>query len=312
MSTDEAMTPPAGFMEELDALGMQPGWKKREPQMWPMPKRTFVPAVWRAAAARDALQRSTTFVSPEFAERRNVILANPMPGNSYPSCATMVAAYQLVLAGETARTHRHTPNALRIVLESGEGMVTLVNGMAVDMAVGDVVLTPQWHWHGHLNGSDTAGFWIDILDVPLVQKLENIFFEHHPDDLEIARGNAPDSPLRIRGTEVIANVREGGGMDIGDNQLPTMRLQILGYTGADRDFFEPEISNRIFVVMEGRVGLTTDATGPMVLSHGDVAVVPSWTRFDIGAEGGGVVLEVSDAPVFDRLGFRDPAGIVFR
>lgn len=307
----QEMAPPPGFLEELEALGMQPGWKKREPQMWPTPKRTYVPAVWRARDARAALGRSTSFVSPEVAERRNLILANPIPGNSYPTCATMVAAYQLVLAGETARSHRHTPNALRIVLDAEQGMTTLVNGLSVAMAPGDIVLTPQWHWHGHANDSGGDAFWIDILDVPLVQKLENIFFEHHPDLLERARGAAPDSPLRIKGAETIAAARNAA-MRVGGQHLRTMRLEVIGYAGSDRDARPAAIDNRIVAVVEGQVTLAMETFGTVMLDRGDVAVVPSWTSFEIGAgDEGGVALHVSDAPIYEALGFRDPATITF-
>lgn len=311
MTFSETMTPPPGFIEAIEARGLFAGWKKREPQMWPVPKRTFVAAVWRAREARDALDRAATFVSPEFAERRNVILANPIPGNSYPTCASMVAAYQLVLAGETARSHRHTPNALRIVLDAESGMFTLVNGLSVDMAPGDVVLTPQWHWHGHANESDAPAFWIDVLDVPLVQKLENIFFEHHPETLETPQGGDPDSPLRIKGLETFDALASTPSIDVGDGQLPTLALTALGFAGSDKRDIEPAIDNRIYAVLDGEVSLATERLGELTLERGDVAVVPSWTAHTIGASGRGSVLQVSDAPVFASLGFRDPASISF-
>ena len=311
MTVTETMTPPPGFIEEIEALGLFAGWKKREPQMWPTPKRTYVSAIWRAREARDVLDRSTNFVSPKFAERRHVILANPIAGNSYATCTSMVTAYQLVLGGETARSHRHTPNALRIVLDAEGGMVTLVNGLAVDMAPGDIVLTPQWHWHGHANESDAPAFWIDVLDVPLVQRLENIFFEHHPETLETPTGVAPDSPLRIRGDAALAAVGGQGSLAVGDGQLPTISLELTGYAGADHVSVAPAIDNRIFTVLDGSVALSTERLGDVILERGDVAVVPSWTPYSVGAAGSGTLLQVSDAPVFAALGFRDPASIRF-
>ena len=305
----EAMTPPPGFIEEIEALGLFAGWKKREPQMWPTPKRTYVPALWRAKTARDVLDRSTSFVSPEFAERRNVILANPIPGNSYATCASMVAAYQLVLAGETARSHRHTPNALRIVLDAAGGMVTLVNGLAIDMAPNDIVLTPQWHWHGHANESDSAAFWIDVLDVPLVQKLENIYFEHHPETLETPSGRSPDSRFRIKGSALAEVAPDCRSRIVGGEQLGTISLQVTGLAGSDSFEVAPAIDNRIFTVLNGTVELSTATTGDVLLERGDVAVVPSWTPYRVRGAGGGTLLQVSDAPVFDALGFRDPASI---
>lgn len=37
------------------------------------------------------------------------------------------------------------------------------------MAAGDVVLTPNWCWHGHGNDGNVRGYWLDFLDVPLMQ-----------------------------------------------------------------------------------------------------------------------------------------------
>ena len=48
----------------------------------------------------------------EQAERRNLIMVNPVEGNLYATTRNLVSAYQCVKGGETARTHRHTPAAL--------------------------------------------------------------------------------------------------------------------------------------------------------------------------------------------------------
>ena len=51
--------------------------------MWPAPKPKFKPAVWRYAAARAALDQAGEFVPVEQAERRNLIMVNPIEGNLY-------------------------------------------------------------------------------------------------------------------------------------------------------------------------------------------------------------------------------------
>lgn len=307
MTLTETMTAPAGYMERLMAIGMQPGWAKREPQMWPVPRTTFVPAIWRYRDALDYLTEASSFVSPEFAERRNLILANPIPGNSYPSCKNLVAAYQLVLPGETARSHRHSPNALRLVLDAEPGIHTLVDGLRVDMAPGDVVLTPQWHWHGHANYSEAPALWIDVLDVPLVQGLENMFFEHHPDTLETMRGEAPDSPLRLKSAEAIPGARRDGRVPFGAGQMPTMELTMEYHAPGERNARPQSIENTIIAVVEGEIRLTTASLGASTLTRGDLAVVPSWHAFELAgtSNAGGVVLRITDAPVFAALGFHD-------
>jgi gentisate 1,2-dioxygenase len=192
----QAPTAPEGFFEDLHARALSPGWAKKAPQMWPTPRPRFVPAVWRYADARAALDAACAFVSPEQAERRNLIMVDPIADNIYPTCRNLVAAYQLVLPGETARSHRHSPNALRLILDAGERTFTIVNGVRIDVAPGDVVLTPSWHWHGHSNFGDEPAFWIDFLDVPFVQNLECMFFEDYPQRNEPVTGHEPDSPMR--------------------------------------------------------------------------------------------------------------------
>ena len=140
--------------------------------MWASPKPKFKPAVWRFAAAKSALDQAGEFVPVEQAERRNLIMVNPIEGNIYATSRNLVAAYQMVKAGETARSHRHTAAALRLVVQAKPGTYTVVDGARVDMLPGDVVLTPSWCWHGHANESDETSYWIDFLDVRFVQHSE--------------------------------------------------------------------------------------------------------------------------------------------
>ena len=45
------------------------------------------------------------------------------------------------------------------------------------MEEGDLILTPNWTWHDHFNGSDKPIIWLDGLDGPLIQSLNVLFFE---------------------------------------------------------------------------------------------------------------------------------------
>ena len=306
MATIGNSAPPEGFLERLAEQAFSPGWAKRTPQMWAKPRPTYVPTVWRYAEALKALTEATEFVSTEFAERRNLIMVNPISGNEYPSCRHLVAAYQLVLPGETARSHRHSPNALRLVLDAAPGVHTLVDGIEVEMAPGDVVLTPQWHWHGHANNSDKPSFWIDFLDVPLVQNLENMFFEHHDDVLEASQGRDPDSPLRYRGAKLEERAREEGDVSFGDGQLPTIGLHALSLSQGQRQDHPGRIDNNLFAVTSGEAVITVELLGRVTMTRGDVLVVPSWFAFSIeGGANGATLLRVTDEPVFQKLGFRD-------
>ncbi len=119
-----------------------PGWNKPTPSLWPQPLKHYVPAHWAYRDGHDALERAGRLIGTELAERRNLIMANPLEGNTYNTSATLITAYQMLLPGEHARSHRHMPNALRLIVEADEGAYTIVNGEKIMMLPGDVVLTP--------------------------------------------------------------------------------------------------------------------------------------------------------------------------
>src|SRR5437762_13787197 len=95
----EARSP---YYAELRRQSFSPGWARPEPSMWPEPKPKFTPAVWRFAAAKRALDASHNMVPAEVTERRNLIMVNPIEGNTYATTRTLVAAYQCVMPGESA------------------------------------------------------------------------------------------------------------------------------------------------------------------------------------------------------------------
>jgi gentisate 1,2-dioxygenase len=108
----------------------------------------------------------------EKAERRVLVLANPGHGlENMKASAAMYLGMQLLLPGEWAPSHRHTPNAVRMVVE-GEGAYTTVDGEKCPMSRGDLILTPTglWHEHGH-DGTEPV-VWLDVLDLPLVYYME--------------------------------------------------------------------------------------------------------------------------------------------
>jgi len=109
-------------------------------------------------------------------ERRALQLFNPGLDGRWATTNTMIAAIQLLLPGEVARAHRHTPTAIRFIME-GSGGYTAVDGERVYMAPGDLVLTPSWAWHDHGNETDKPVVWMDGLDIPLIQSLNAMFFQ---------------------------------------------------------------------------------------------------------------------------------------
>src|SRR5262245_35747062 len=169
---------------KLDRVGMGAGWNKPTPSLWASPRKTFRPTHWRYEQARGALDAAGRLINTALAERRNLILFNPAEGNTYGTVRTIVAAYQMIMPGEWARAHRHTPNALRLILDAEPGTYTVVDGTNIVMEPGDVLLTPNWSTHGHGNNSRACAYWLDFLDAPLVQLLEPMFFEPQEEDDE--------------------------------------------------------------------------------------------------------------------------------
>ena len=191
------------YYTHLRELNLSPGWARPEPSMWPSPQPKFKPAVWRFADAKKALDASHNMVPADQTERRNLILVNPIEGNTYATTRHLVAAYQCVMPGDRARTHRHSAAALRLVLHGKEGVYTIVNGTRIDMLPGEVLLTPAWCWHGHVNETRETGYWIDFLDIPFVQLTEAMFFEPYPQGgLEAITSSGP-TPMRIPAREAL-------------------------------------------------------------------------------------------------------------
>ena len=170
------------------------------------PRPRGVPYLWRWADMRPQVYRAAELIDPEQAERRVVMLLNPgLPG----ACAvtnTLYAGLQLILPGEIARSHRHTPAALRFIVE-GHGAYTAVDGEKTLMNPGDLVLTPSWTWHDHGNESEEPMIWLDGLDAPLINTLDAMFFELYPEERQ--RLDKPvDDSLRKYGTGALVPTYE--------------------------------------------------------------------------------------------------------
>ena len=189
----------SGTLEELYGKLDRSAWGRagtsRRHRCGPRRSKTFVPAHWRYELARGALDAAGRLINTALAERRNLILFNPTEGNAYATVRTLVAAYQMIMPGEWARVHRHTPNALRLILDAEPGTYTEVDGANIAMLPGDVLLTPNWSTHGHGNHSKACAYWLDFLDVPLVQLLEPMFFEPAEEE-DNSRANGRARPRR--------------------------------------------------------------------------------------------------------------------
>jgi gentisate 1,2-dioxygenase len=178
-----------GLYADLAAADLQPLWVQPG-LLTPAPGR-LRPHIWRWKTLRDLAERSGDLVGIERGgDRRVLSLTHPDLGGLPFATPTLWAAVQFLGAGELAPAHRHTPAALRFVLE-GSGVWTLVNGDPIHMAPGDLVLTPSWTWHEHHNPGAGPMIWFDGLDLPLVQSLDAIFFEPGGEELTSYEAGRP-------------------------------------------------------------------------------------------------------------------------
>ena len=143
-----------------------------------MGSRGAVPYLWRyESEIEPLLRRSAALVSMADSERRSLILVNPGLAPTRATVSTMYSAYRLNDPNEVMPPHRHSPNAIRLGL-TGTMNFTGVEGEDIVFGPGDMVLTPQDTWHNHGNKGDEAAVNLSVLDLPLVEVLNAIYFEH--------------------------------------------------------------------------------------------------------------------------------------
>lgn len=308
------MTKPITNLDELYAafsgLSMEGGWHRVQPALWPEPRENFLPAHWAYSEVRPILETAGALIDTEKAERRNLTMTNPVEGNLYPTVRTIVAAYQMIKPGERAYAHRHTPNALRLILE-GRGAYTVVDGIQVEMRPGDVLLTPNWAWHSHENTGSDECYWMDFLDVPLVHLLEPMFFERHPDKLEAEvedREEADgvfrweDTVQRLAETPAGATPEADKSIELGSPALPTIGLHMQELKAGSRTGTLRTTANSIFAVVKGS-GTSTVGGRTFDWGFGDTIAVPGWREYSHVASDDAVLLRVTDAPVMEKLGW---------
>ena len=303
----------AGSLDELYALlkpmSTGPGWNKPTPSLWNEPRKTFVPFRWHYEQAKAALDAAGRLINTELAERRNLILFNPVPGNDYATARTLLAAYQMILPGEKARSHRHTPNALRLIIDADEGAYTIVNGVKLPMRPGDVLLTPNWHWHGHGNESSAPAYWIDFLDTPLIHALEPMFFEPHPEVYEPVAETAKRSPMRFVWDDSVRRLNEivqtpearfATQIALGDPAMTTIALHMMRLAPGIETQLHRTTANNVFAVAQG-AGVSVIDGESFAWFRGDVIAVPAWRPHSHCATDDAILLRVSDEPVLQRL-----------
>lgn len=190
---DSAPTPEKAELARLmQEQGLVPLWEIYSQLVTKEP--AAVPShIWKWADYSRPLKLAETAVTGHDADHRVLLLKNPHAQGRIATATNIIGAVQCVLPGEKTTPHRHTPAAVRLVLE-GEGGATYVDGVRCDMHAGDFIVTPNWTWHGHENDSAKPVIWVDMLDVPFVKGMNNVFGQMGPaNDYPETMGTLPDA-----------------------------------------------------------------------------------------------------------------------
>jgi gentisate 1,2-dioxygenase len=295
----------ASLVARAEARGLAPGWIPRKSAgLTREPDTAFRAAHWRWAEAKAAMDGAARLVSTQFAERRNFGLRNPIAGNDAATLRTLVCAYQTILPGETARSHRHAPHAFRVILDS-HGAWSVVNGEKHPMETGDIVLTPGWCWHGHGHDGAAQAYWFDGLDVPLVLQLEPMFFDEHPAGFEPVVRTTPDSPFRVtrewqmRMLDAATGDAEGffgRRIAIDTAAMPTIAIHVQRWGAGFASRPYRCAANQAFVVVAGSGTSTIDGQD-FQWGFGDTFVAPCWKSVAHRAADDAILVSMSDEPV---------------
>ena len=185
--------------------------------LWPMmrnvlphgqPNPVTKPAVWSFEKIRPLLLRAGELTPVEKAERRVLVLNDPGRGKGAMQVTSSIyVGLQLLLPGEKAPAHKHTPSAARIVVE-GEGAFTIVDGEKCAMERGDLILTPGGMWHDHGHDGTEPVIWLDALDLPLFVFLEGSYAEEG--ELQAPRNRPDASQVEYSQAGLVPSRRNGG------------------------------------------------------------------------------------------------------
>jgi len=167
---------PQQYRDELASMNLVPLWPSLRALLPPgVPSRHTRPTQWKYRALRPQLMKAGELTPMEKAERRVLVLANPGHGlENMKASPAIYLGMQLLLPGEWAPSHRHTPNAVRMVIE-GSGATTTVDGEKCPMERGDLILTPTGLWHEHAHEGSDPVVWLDVLDLPLIYYAETSY-----------------------------------------------------------------------------------------------------------------------------------------
>ena len=326
------------FHQRLHANHMYGLWELAS-QMTAQPQPKMVAHMWPWSILEPIVTQSTEAV-PVGDERRALQLFNPGLGGRWATTNNLIAAVQVLLPGEVARAHRHTPTAIRFIVE-GNGAYTAVDGERVYMAPGDLILTPSWSWHDHGNETNDRIVWMDGLDIPLIASLEAMFFQFYKEVQVPAsrpantskslygegqlsptwiKQNSKTSPLLLYSWEQTSAAlnalrdQKGSPFDgialeyrhpqTGGPVMPTMACRAQMLRPDEHTQAHRHTGSAVYHVVKGK-GRTIIDGKQFNWQKGDILALPPWAvheHANLSAKDIAVLFSIHDTPVLDTLG----------
>lgn len=200
----------ADYHERIAKRQLAPLWEFFHDWFSASPRVRARPYRWSYAELRSLVLEAASVIDPAEAERRVLVLENPGLAGRRLIAESLYAGLQLIMPGEVAPCHRHSPAALRFVLE-GRGAYTAVNGEKLYMEPGDFIVTPSWTWHEHGNDGETPTVWLDVLDVVVIHLFNATFTERYPGQRHPETAPPGQSLHRYGMNMLPADYRRGGG-----------------------------------------------------------------------------------------------------
>jgi len=216
------------------------------------------------------------------------------------------------------------------------------------MNEGDFIITPPWAWHDHGNQSDKPIFWLDGLDIPVVQFLDASFAEHLDRDEQPIFRPVGDSDARYGANLLPVDHKPGGGSSpvfnypyartrdalerlrranawdpchglkmrytnpiTGNHAMATMGtfVQLLPKGFSTTSYRSTDAT--VFAPIEGRGRTHIGDDFVVDWEKRDLFVVPSWQKVRHEATEDGVLFSFSDRPIQEALHlFREDRGNV--
>lgn len=298
--------------DELELLSIEGYWKSIG-HLPPSPTPRGTPTLWRWRDVYPKLFDAAHTIDLNLgAERRSLRLCTP--GLSWKTTTeTLTAAIQMMLPGESANAHRHSPAALRFVIQGSGGGFTTVNGEQYGMRPADLILTPQRTWHDHGNSSQDPVIWLDVLDAPIVRWLNGVFSDtYHQPVQDVVPGNArflypgSDALQALRnltasdpydGITLPYPGKEGGGAT-----MPTMQCALHRLPPGTQTKRHRHTWNTIYHVVEGS-GETRIGEQTIAWEAHDTFSLPCWFAHDHRSTGAvdAILFTVTDEPIVRAL-----------